>query len=136
MSENQDSYCFRGSIAYILNIDIQTVPIFASDNWLEDYRLWIKKHDGDILAFWFDGSWKLDKLIGWWSGHNRGKTAILQGNAAGHGSHAVVVKDGSIVYNTSPGDKLIPEKLDGWDEGIWYFYVITKSLRIGVINND
>lgn len=137
MSENLDAYCFRGSIAKILDINIDDVPIFVSDKegddhgeWLQKYREWIKKYDGDILSFWFDGFWKLDKLINWWSGCNPGRTAILQGNAGGNGSHAVLIKDGKIVYNTSPANKLIPEKSKGWPDGVWYFYVITKSLEI------
>jgi hypothetical protein len=126
-----DGYCFRGSIAHLLGIDIDAVPIFSDtlghDDWLEQYRKWIADIGGDILCFWFNGSWKIDDLLDWWSGNNPGRGAILQGFASTE-DHAVVIRDGSVVYNTAPADRLTPMKKDGWPDGIWWFYVLTKDL--------
>lgn len=133
MSGSLDGYCFRGSIAHILNIDIDEVPYLDPPEdgsyWLDTYREWIKERGGDVLGFWFNGSWKLQDLLDWWCWLNPNRAAILHGYA-GREDHAVVVQDGKIVYNTSPADELKPSRAEKWPDGVWFFYVVTKNMEI------
>lgn len=126
--EDFDGDCFRQSLAFVMGEPPDSVPHFFGswDCMMSGTRDWLQERGLDLLAFWFSGTWDLDRLLEWFAEYNPDKRAILQG-AAGY-DHAVGIEGGRIISNICPSEPLTPGRNEDGSE-FWMFYVVVAKAR-------
>lgn len=106
--ESPDGNCFDACIASILECPIEEVPHYTDPKWLQKYWYWLQ-----------DRGWDLDyQLFREGEAPPEGYAILAVKSPRGPIEHAVVIKDGEIVWDPHPERAL--------GVGAWVDYCILR----------
>lgn len=125
--------CYRACLATITGIPIGTMPNFGADCRNEPERMWeevrafLAPHGLSIFSDYCTGEWPLEKVLEYFSDHNKGVPIILTVKPRFHDdpAHSVVALDGKIVHDPSGAG------ISGPSGDWWHFDVVAILPRAG-----